>query len=166
MEISTRTRNWTRPVVALVMALLGVGVLAANSVEVVQGDHRISALRAHGRQVPGDALVLHTCSSGRGAGCSTSAVWLSFHDAKGLSRFAAEPRLAHTLYVPNGPRDAEGHIRTTVVYDPAHPDDAQAAGVLRWNAWNLIEQRWLALTIGAVLTVAGSAALATERLRA
>ncbi|MEU7303917.1 DUF3592 domain-containing protein [Streptomyces sp. NPDC007206] len=166
MEISTRTRNWTRPVVALVMALFGVGILAANSVEVVQGDHRISALRAHGRQVPGDALVLHTCSSGRGAGCSTSAVWLSFHDAKGLSRFAAEPRLAHTLYVPNGPRDAEGHIRTTVVYDPAHPDDAQAAGVLRWNAWDLIEQRWLALTIGALLTVAGSAALATERLRA
>ncbi|MEU2926011.1 DUF3592 domain-containing protein [Streptomyces sp. NPDC007251] len=166
MEISTRTRNWTRPVVALVMALFGVGILAANIVEVVQGDHRISALRAHGRQVPGDALVLHTCSSGRGAGCSTSAVWLSFHDAKGLSRFAAEPRLAHTLYVPNGPRDAEGHIRTTVVYDPAHPDDAQAAGVLRWNAWDLIEQRWLALTIGAVLTVAGSAALATERLRA
>jgi hypothetical protein len=148
------------------MALLGAGILAANIVGVVQGDHRISALRAHGRQVPGDALVLHTCSSGRGAGCSTSAVWLSFHDAKGLSRFAAEPRLAHTLYVPNGPRDAEGHIRTTVVYDPAHPDDAQAAGVLRWNAWNLVEQRWLALTIGAVLTVAGSAALAAERLRA
>lgn len=147
------------------MALLGAGVLAANIVEVVQGDHRISALRAHGRQVPGDALVLHTCSSGRGAGCSASAVWLGFRDAKGLTRFAAESRLARTLYVPNGPRDAEGRIRTTVVYDPAHPDDAQAAGILRWNAWDLIEQRWLALTIGAALAVAGSAALVTERLR-
>ncbi|MEU6775083.1 DUF3592 domain-containing protein [Streptomyces sp. NPDC046759] len=166
MEFNTRTRRWSRTVAALVMALLGVGILAANVVEVVQGDDRISELRTHGRQVPGDAYVLHACSTGRGAGCSTSAVWLSFHDAEGLPEFADEPRLAHTLYVPSGPRDDEGHIHTTVVYDPADPEDAQAAGVLHWNAWNLIQHRWFAFTIGAVLAVAGSAALATDRLPA
>ncbi|TQK79187.1 hypothetical protein FB563_8410 [Streptomyces puniciscabiei] len=141
------------------MALLGVGILAANIVEVVQGDDRISELRAHGRRVPGDASVLTVCSTGRTSSCSTSAVWLSFPDAKGLPRFTAETRLAHALYVPSGERDAEGHVHTTVVYDPADPDDAQAAGVLHWNAWDLIEHRWLPFTIGAGLAVAGSVAL-------
>jgi hypothetical protein len=163
VQFNTRTRRWSRTVAALVMALLGASILCANIVEVVQGADRISELRAHGRRVPGDAAVLDRCSSGRGTECSTSGVWLSFRDAKGLPRFTAESRLAQSLYVPSGPRDDEGHVRTTVVYDPADPDDAQAAGVLRWNAWNLIEHRWLAFTIGLVLAVAGSAALAIDR---
>ncbi|AOR36607.1 hypothetical protein BFF78_41075 [Streptomyces fodineus] len=151
-------------VAALVIALLGVSILTVNIIEVVQGDDRIAELRAHGRRVPGDASVLEACSTGRGAECSPSAVWLSFHDAKGLPEFADEARLAHSLYVPSGPRDGEGHVRTTVVYDPSDPEDAQAAGVLRWNAWDLIEHRWLAFTIGLVLAGAGSAALAIDRL--
>ncbi|MGW7820404.1 hypothetical protein ACWGLF_20245 [Streptomyces puniciscabiei] len=159
MQFDTRTRRWGRTVAALVMALLGVGILAANIVEVVQGDDRISELRAHGRRVPGDASVLTACSTGRTTSCSTSAVWLSFRDAKGLPQFTAESRLAHALYVPSGERDAEGHVHTTVVYDPADPDDAQAAGVLHWNAWDLIEHRWLPFTIGLVLALAGSVAL-------
>ncbi|MEV5878322.1 DUF3592 domain-containing protein [Streptomyces sp. NPDC052101] len=165
MQLNTRTRRWSRPAAALVMALLGVGILAANIVEVVEGADRISELRAHGHRVPGDASVLRTCSTGRGTACSTSGVWLSFRDAEGLPEFTAESRLAHTLYVPSGPRDDEGRVRTTVVYDPADPNDAQAAGVLRWSAVDLIEHRWLPFTIGLVLAVAGSAALATERLR-
>ncbi|MGW1164292.1 hypothetical protein [Streptomyces sp. NPDC002550] len=165
MQFNRRERRWSHTVAALVMAVLGVGILAANIVEVVQGDDRISDLRAHGRRVPGDASVLGTCSTGRGAECSTSAVWLSFHDAKGLPQFTSEARLAHTLYVPSGPRDDEGHVHTTVVYDPADPEDAQAVGVLRWNAWNLIEHRWLAFTIGLVLAAAGAAALVGDRLR-
>ncbi|MER6070020.1 hypothetical protein ABT187_14485 [Streptomyces sp. NPDC001817] len=49
-----------------------------------QDEDRMSALRAHGRRVPGDAFVPTSCSTGRGADCSTGAVWLSFHDAEGL----------------------------------------------------------------------------------
>ncbi len=149
---------------AVLMALVGVGVLAATIVEVVQGDSQISELRAHGSRAPGHASIDWACSSGRGGGCSPSKVWLSFHDAKGLPQFTAEPSLAHTLYVPSGRPDDDGYVHTTVVYDPADPEDAQAAGVLKWGALDLIEHRWLALTIGLVLAVAGPAALVTDRI--
>lgn len=62
--------------------------------------------------------------------------------------------------MPSGPTDADGLVHTTVVYDPADPEDAQAAGVLRWGALDLLRHRMPPLTIGLVLTVAGPAALA------
>lgn len=147
------------------MALIGAGILAANMVEVVQGGSRISELRSHGRQVPGDASVTHACSTGRGITCSTSSVWLTFRNTQGLEEYVAEPRLAHTLYVPSGPTGDDGHMRTTVVYDPSDPENAQAAGVLRWGPWDLIEHRWIVFTIGLVLAVAGSSALAADLMR-
>ncbi|MCW7940622.1 hypothetical protein AAW14_00780 [Streptomyces hygroscopicus] len=150
---------------AAVMALVGAGVLAADIVEVLQGDGRISELRAHGRQVPGDASIEWACSAGRGSSCSPSKVWLSFHDATGLPQFTAEPSLAQTLYVPSGAADDDGYVHTTVVYDPAHPEEALPAGVLHWGAWDLIERRWFAFTVGLVLAVAGAAALVSDRIR-
>jgi hypothetical protein len=51
-------------------------------------------------------------------------------------------------------------VHTTVVYDPADPDDAQAAGVLHWGALDLIEHRWLAFTIGLLVALVGPTALA------
>ncbi|MGW4569193.1 hypothetical protein ACWEN3_45025 [Streptomyces sp. NPDC004561] len=146
------------------MTLFGAAVLAVNIVEVVQGSDRLSGLRAHGRRVPGVASVLSSCSTGRTTSCATTAVWLGFKDAAGLPEFASEARLAHSLYVPSGPRNSEGQVRTPVVYDPADPDDAQAAGALRWNAWTLIEHRWLPFAIGLMLSGAGAAALAFQAL--
>lgn len=78
---TTRTR-WARAAAAVVVGLLGAGVVVANVVEVVQGAGRISELRAHGRRVPGEAFVGQSCSAGRGGGCSASGVSLSFHDVR------------------------------------------------------------------------------------
>ncbi|WNM35606.1 hypothetical protein RKE30_37250 [Streptomyces sp. Li-HN-5-11] len=158
---TTRTR-WIRTVAAVVTALLGAGIVVADVAEVVQGAGRISELRAHGRRVPGEAFVEQSCSTGRGGGCSASGVSLSFHDAHGLEQFTEEPRLAQALYVPSGPVEADGSVRTTVVYDPADPQDAQAAGVLHWGALDLLRHRMLPLTIGLVLAVVGPAALAVD----
>jgi hypothetical protein len=160
---NARTTRWSYTVSAVVMALLGVSILVANTVEVVQGDRRISELRAHGRLVPGVASIAWACSSGRGGGCSPGTVELDFHDAHGIPQLTWEATLAHTLYVPSGPADDDGGVRTTVVYDPANPDDAQAAGVLHWGALDLVEHRWLPFTIGLVLGVAGPAALLSNR---
>ncbi|MFB7509878.1 DUF3592 domain-containing protein [Streptomyces broussonetiae] len=165
MQTDRRTRTGSRTVAAVVMAVIGAGILAVSLTEVVQGDSRISALRAHGRRVPGDASIARACSTGRGTTCSTTNVWLTFRDAQGLDEYVAEPRLAHTLYVPSGPAGDDGRVHTTVVYDPADPDDAQAAGALRWGPWDLIEHRWLTFTVGLGLAVAGSGALVADRIR-
>jgi hypothetical protein len=47
---NTRTNRWSRTLSGVVMALVGVGVLAANIVEVVHGD-RASAGHGHGLTV-------------------------------------------------------------------------------------------------------------------
>jgi hypothetical protein len=153
-------------VASVVMVLFGASLLVVNTVEVVQGAGRISALRAHGRRVPGEAEIVTACSTSSKSGastCSTSTVWLSFRDAHGLDQYVAEPRLAHSLYVPGGSADSGGTVHTTVVYDPADPDEnAQAVGALRWNAWDLVAHRWLPFTLGLVLTAAGAGALVTD----
>lgn len=153
-----------RTVAMAVTALFGVAVLVANVHEVIQADSRISGLRAHGRQVSGDATVDSSCSTGRTISCSTSGVRLGFRDAAGHDEDVPEQELAHALYVPAGPRGDDGRVRTTVVYDPTDPANAQAAGVLHWGVVDLIAHRWIPLALGVVLAGVGGAALVVDRI--
>ncbi|MDF3300512.1 DUF3592 domain-containing protein [Streptomyces tropicalis] len=162
MQKNTRTRRWGRVLAAAVTALIGAVVLTANVVHVVRAEGRISALRAHGRRVPGDAEIVRHCSGGRFTECSTTSVWLDFRDGRGIPVTAVEPRLATSLYVPAGPADADGRVRTTVVYDPAAPEEAQAAGALDWGPLDLAGHRWFAFAVGLVLAGAGAVALLSE----
>ncbi|MFE9455047.1 hypothetical protein [Streptomyces sp. NPDC006739] len=160
------SRMWSvgRTVAMAVMTLLGVAVLVVNIHEVVQADSRISGLRAHGRQVAGGATVDYACSSGRGASCSASDVWLSFRDAGGHDEYVPEDELAQALYVPSGRAGDDGLVRTTVVYDPADPQDAQAAGALHWGVADFVAHRWFPFALGVVLAGVGAAALVIDRI--
>lgn len=154
-----------RTVAMVVMTLVGVGILVADVREIAQTDSHISDLRAHGRRVPGNAALGYSCSSGRGGGCSVTGVQLIFRAADGDPEYVPEEELGESLYVPSGrPSGDEGLVPTTVVYDPADPQDAQAAGALHWGVVDLIAHRWLSLALGVVLTGVGAAALVIDRV--
>ncbi|WP_143076660.1 DUF3592 domain-containing protein [Streptomyces sp. MUSC 14] len=161
------SRIWAvgRTVAMAVMTLVGLGILVADVRDIAQADSHISDLRAHGRRVPGSAALGYSCSSGRGGGCSVSSVQLIFRAADGDDVYVPEDELAESLYVPSGrPSGAEDLVPTTVVYDPADPEDAQAAGALHWGVVDLIAHHWLSFALGVVLTGVGAAALVIDRV--
>jgi hypothetical protein len=147
------------------MALFGVALLVGTIREVVRADSRISALRAHGRQVLGVADVGYACSRGRGSSCSVSSVMLSFRAADGKDEDVPEEKLADSFYVPSGGRfEYDGLTSTAVVYDPADPENAQAAGALRWGVVDFIAHDWFRLAAGVVLAGVGTAGLVIDRI--
>ncbi|OIJ94783.1 hypothetical protein BIV23_35880 [Streptomyces monashensis] len=153
-----------RTVALAAMALFGVALLVGTLREVAQADSRISALRDHGRRVPGGAVVSYACSTGRGASCSASSVMLSFRAGDGDDEYVREDELADSLYVPSGrPSEDDGLVRTTVVYDPADPANAQAAGALHRGVVDFVADRWFPIALGVVLTGVGAAALVIDR---
>lgn len=150
-------RRWWPTAAAVAVTLVGVFVLTIQVLQLWHSDEELASLRGHGRHTSARAtLTTHCSSAGRGGySCDTSSVWLDFTDATGTPVSTTEQAIDGSLYVPHGHRDAEGQVRTTVVYDPADPYRAQAAGALDQGVLDLATHQWIALTIGLVLLGGG-----------
>ncbi|WP_369248046.1 DUF3592 domain-containing protein [Streptomyces sp. R41] len=149
-------RRWWPAAAAVTVALIGGLLLAGQILQLQHGDAELAALRDHGRHTSAHATLATACSfGGRGTSCDTSSVWLDFTDTAGQPVTEPEEAIDGSLYVPHGPRDPEGRVATTVVYDPAHPDQAQAQGALDQGFLDLATHHWAALTLALVLLGAG-----------
>jgi hypothetical protein len=155
-DVEGPVRRWWPVAAALTVALIGGLLLTGHILRLQHGDAELTALRDHGRHTSADATLAIACSTGgRGTSCATSSVWLDFTDTAGRPVAEPEEAIDGSLYVPHGPRDAEGRVATTVVYNPAHPERAQAAGALNQGVLDLATHHWVALTLALVLLGAG-----------
>ncbi|WP_329457988.1 hypothetical protein [Streptomyces sp. NBC_01497] len=152
-----RVRLWWKPVLACVVAVLGALSLAGQIKMVVQGRAELADLRTHGTRVPGEARVMTHCGgSGRSYSCGTSAVRLDFTDTRKVPWLVGEKSVASSLYVPRGKLNDEAAIATTVVYDPADPEDAQALGAVGQNVLDLARHNLSTLVITVLMAVLGT----------
>ncbi|WP_330306117.1 MULTISPECIES: DUF3592 domain-containing protein [unclassified Streptomyces] len=155
-SVLSRLSRWWPTAAAVTVALFGVLILTIQIRQLHGSYQELANLREHGRHTTAHATVSTTCSSGvRDTTCDTSSVWLDFNDTSGDPVDEPEETIDGSLYVPDGHRDAEGRVATTVVYDPAHPDLAQAEGALDQGVLDLATHHWIALTIGLVALGAG-----------
>ncbi|MFF4347462.1 DUF3592 domain-containing protein [Streptomyces sp. NPDC001530] len=151
-----QARRWWPAATAVTVALIGGLLLAGQMRQLHHGEAELAALRHHGRHASAHATLDTAFSSGgRGTSCETSSVWLDFTDATGDPVSEPEETIGGSLYVPHGSPDREGRVATTVVYDPAHPDRAQAVGALEQSVLDLARHHWLALTVALALLGAG-----------
>ncbi|MCA1221067.1 hypothetical protein [Streptomyces sp. 8L] len=152
-----RVRLWWKPVLACVVAVFGAMSLAGVVKTVVEGHFELAGLRAHGAHAAGNALVMTDCGGTRRSySCDTSAVWLDFTDAHHHRQMVREKEIASDLYEPHGKRDAELNVATTVVYDPADPDDAQPAGAVEQSVLDLARHNLSTLVITVLMAAIGA----------